>query len=211
MSNEDNGNAALSAGPNDTKSTAPETWEKICAFVFGVIFVVVLLVTAFFVPYPTAFQELVFRIVLAGALAGIAAIIPGFLHVDIKGVIRAGGAIAVFVVIFWFNPASVLSKNPRPEHEGRLGNLLEHLNNTPENAVKLRLSDPVLLDFVTPEYAGRTWSDLFTSMCNDPRSRCLSCSTDSHGGQTVVTIDLRADGPGLENRGTATSPVYVCK
>ena len=48
--------------------------ERYLAFGFGVIFVVVLLVLAYRFPYPTPFQYTVFRIVLALAAGGVAAI-----------------------------------------------------------------------------------------------------------------------------------------
>jgi hypothetical protein len=50
--------------------------EKKLAYVFGVVFIVVLLVVALFIPNPTAFQYTVFRIVLAVAAAGVASMIP---------------------------------------------------------------------------------------------------------------------------------------
>ena len=54
-----------------------------------------------------------FRVVLALAAAGIAAIIPGLIVVNVSKVIRTGGAIAVFVLVYWFNPPKlVMSDNP---------------------------------------------------------------------------------------------------
>ena len=81
--------------------------EKVLAFVFGVVFVVVLLAVAFFVPNPTAFQYTVFRIVLALAAAGVAAMIPGFLAVNISTWLRAGGALAIFVIVYFYAPAAL--------------------------------------------------------------------------------------------------------
>ena len=81
--------------------------EKVLAFVFGVVFVVVLLAVAFFVPNPTAFQYTVFRIVLALAAAGVAAMIPGFLQVNISTWLRAGGALAIFVIVYFYAPAAL--------------------------------------------------------------------------------------------------------
>jgi hypothetical protein len=64
-------------------------------------------------PQPTPFQYTVFRIVLALAGAGIAALIPGFIEVAIelayKNVIRAGGALGVFIVLYFFSPASLVA------------------------------------------------------------------------------------------------------
>jgi hypothetical protein len=94
--------------------------QRNLAFIFGVGFVVVLLVLAPFFPRPSPFQYLVFRIVLALAAAGVAAMLPGFLHAQVHGAVKAGGALAVFVVVYYFNPASLVTSDPmsppvRPE------------------------------------------------------------------------------------------------
>lgn len=83
--------------------------QQVAAYAFGVVFVVAMLAIALFVPQPTSFQYLVFRIVLSLATAGVAAMIPGFVQVDIPGIARAGGALAVFVVVFFYNPAALVS------------------------------------------------------------------------------------------------------
>jgi hypothetical protein len=85
--------------------------QVIVAFVFGVVFVVALIVLSISFPNPTAFQYNVFRIVLSLAAAGFAAMIPGFINIEIsataKMLVRAGGAMAVFVIVFFFNPAQL--------------------------------------------------------------------------------------------------------
>lgn len=88
-----------------------KTWEKIVAVVFGIIFICVLLAIAIFIPRPTEFQIFVFRVVLALAAAGMGAVIPGLIHVQAGPFVRAGGAIALFVVVFWFNPPRLLASN----------------------------------------------------------------------------------------------------
>lgn len=98
-------------------NTGPATWEKIAAFAFGVIFVAVLLGVAFAAPNPTDFQLFVFRIVLALAAAGVAAVIPGFLHIESKTAlyaVRAGGALGVFLLVFLVNPPALLHKEKVP-------------------------------------------------------------------------------------------------
>jgi len=81
--------------------------EKKLAYIFGVVFVVVLLVIAVFIPSPSAFQYTVFRIVLALAAAGVAAMIPGFLQVQVSTWLRAGGALAIFVIVYFYAPAAL--------------------------------------------------------------------------------------------------------
>ena len=77
------------------------------AFAFGVVFVMVMLGIAIAIPYPTKFQLLVFRITLALAAGGICAMLPGFLSVTVPTYVRAGGSLAVFAIIFFFNPATL--------------------------------------------------------------------------------------------------------
>jgi hypothetical protein len=82
----------------------------IAVWVFGLIFISAVLLLAIRFPNPTAFQFLVFRVVMALAAGGVAAGIPGFfnLETDIPGLtIRAGGALAVFVLIYRLNPAKL--------------------------------------------------------------------------------------------------------
>jgi hypothetical protein len=93
----------------------PSTWEKVVAvavavFVFGLV--------AFLVVRNTAFADLnlvlLIRTVLSISAAILGATIPGFLHLDWKGkgfVIRAGGALALFVLTYAWSP-SVISATP---------------------------------------------------------------------------------------------------
>lgn len=81
-------------------------------FIFGVLFIATLIILAIFFPEPSPFQHLVFRIVLALAAAGIAASLPGLLEVKVAASIKAGGAIAVFIVIYFFSPAQLVTKPP---------------------------------------------------------------------------------------------------
>jgi len=93
--------------------------QQAAAYLFGVAFVVVMLVIAVLFPRPTVFQVFVFRVVLALAAAGVAAMIPGFLNVELGNAIRAGGAIAVFIVIYFLNPASLVADTePGPLPDG---------------------------------------------------------------------------------------------
>ncbi|MBY5637693.1 hypothetical protein HFO39_23475 [Rhizobium leguminosarum] len=82
-------------------------WEKVSIFVFGIIFFGVILALSVIFPDPTPYQYTVFRIILSLAAAGIAALVPGFIEVRYKTFIRAGGAIAVFVIVFFCSPAAI--------------------------------------------------------------------------------------------------------
>lgn len=68
-------------------------------------------------------QYFAFRVVLALAVAGVAAMIPGFLHVEVKQIIRATGAIAVFAIVYFFSPAELVIKPDRVPGAGSVATL----------------------------------------------------------------------------------------
>jgi len=84
-------------------------WERITAVVCAVsILVVVFILVLQKEPFADPNHVVLIRIVLSLAVAIIGAVIPGFLHVDLtlKGVtIRAFGALALFVITFFFTPS----------------------------------------------------------------------------------------------------------
>lgn len=86
--------------------------ERLAVYIFGIIFIIVILIIALIVPEPKPFPYLVFRTILALASAGVAAFIPGFLNINISNYIRAGGAIAVFVLVMYKNPAALMINKP---------------------------------------------------------------------------------------------------
>src|SRR3954469_11825995 len=83
------------------------TAQMALAFLFGLMFVSVLLVIAYATPNPTPFQEWVYRVVMALAAGGVGAMIPGLIEATIPGWVRAGAALACFVVVFWASPPSL--------------------------------------------------------------------------------------------------------
>lgn len=95
--------------------------QQLLAVAFGVTFVIVLLILAIQFPSPSAFQYLVFRVVLALASAGVAVMLPGSLELEMKGTIRAGGAVALFVAVYFANPAKLaLAVQDGPEASGSI-------------------------------------------------------------------------------------------
>lgn len=107
---------------SDNDPAVQSTWEKVAIFAFGVVFVTAILVLAVFFPAPTAFQYLVFRVVLALAAAGVAALIPGLLKVSVGSSVRAGGALAAFVIVYFFSPAALVANPPQKTQLSRLIN-----------------------------------------------------------------------------------------
>lgn len=93
------------------KTVKTEAWF---AFGFGIIALGFLFYVAIDVQSPSALLVTVSRVTLALACAGIAAVIPGFLQVELQpavaNVIRAGGALAVFVLVYFFSPAELISE-----------------------------------------------------------------------------------------------------
>lgn len=81
--------------------------EKIAAFLCGIIFIISILVISLFIPNPTNFQYTIFRIVLAGAMAGFVSFMPGFIELKIATWLRAGGALGAFAFVYYFAPAGL--------------------------------------------------------------------------------------------------------
>lgn len=84
--------------------------ERYLAFSSGVIFVATILLIAIYIPTPTRFQEQIFRIVLSVSAAGFVTFTPGFIEITISNWIRAGGALAVFLIVYFYNPASLIAQ-----------------------------------------------------------------------------------------------------
>lgn len=98
----------------DSKNTADsktvQAAPKISLWL-GASLMVAILLLIIFIPCPSATQYFVFRIIIALAAAGLAAIIPGVLNIHLTNGITAGGAIAIFAVVYFFDPASVVAAN----------------------------------------------------------------------------------------------------
>ncbi|HLA71854.1 MAG TPA: PAN domain-containing protein [Steroidobacteraceae bacterium] len=86
--------------------------ERLAIFIFGVVFIVTMLVLAVAFPQPTYWQYTVFRVVLALAAAGVAVMIPGSIEVTVSNWMKAGGAFAVFAAVFSASPAQLLTSKP---------------------------------------------------------------------------------------------------
>jgi len=98
--------------------------EKKAVFVFGVVFLIAILVLVVAIPYPTPIQLFAFRLTLALSAAGVGALLPGFLNIElplpVRGVIRAGGALALFASVWFFNPEEIGVRVKPPEEDASL-------------------------------------------------------------------------------------------
>ncbi|HWK95768.1 MAG TPA: DUF4019 domain-containing protein [Pseudolabrys sp.] len=118
--------------------------EKVSVFVFGVVFLSAILVLVVLIPTPTAPQFFAFRLTLALSAAGVGALLPGFLRLDIplpvRGGIRAGGALALFASVWFLNPAILdIEVQPPKEDAGILINQFLNLTDAKDHAAAYAL------------------------------------------------------------------------
>ena len=97
---------------NEAQEFMGKTAQTIISISFGVAFIILLIILSIRFPEPTRFQYQVFRTVLALAGAGAAAAFPGFIEVKFGKWLRAGGALAVFAVLYFVNPAKLAGIDP---------------------------------------------------------------------------------------------------
>jgi len=90
----------------------PSDKMKWAAWIAGLVFVALVAVLVFAIPNPNAVQEFVIRALMSLAGAAFAAFVPGFLLAQYSRVgektrlgVQSGGAIAVFVLLMFVNPA----------------------------------------------------------------------------------------------------------
>lgn len=104
-------------------------WERVTATVCAVgILIVVVIIILRDRPFADPNQVVLVRTILSLAVAIIGAVIPGFLNVDFNGrgiAIRSGGALALFVLTFFFTPKvlpiSVSEQTQRAAQEAASG------------------------------------------------------------------------------------------
>jgi hypothetical protein len=103
--------SALAGGQN-----AERRLTIILAFAFGCVFVAVVLALAFMGGSLDDRRFEILRIVLALAGGGVGGLIPGFLDLNMKAgtkwALRAGGGLAVFVVLYFWSPAHWVAPQP---------------------------------------------------------------------------------------------------
>jgi hypothetical protein len=97
---------------NEAREFMSKKAQMIISISFGVSFIILLIVLSIRFPEPTKFQYQVFRTVLALAGAGAAAAFDGFIEVKFGKWLRAGGALAVFAVLYFVNPAQLAAADP---------------------------------------------------------------------------------------------------
>lgn len=84
--------------------------QMVLAFIFGVIFVSVILYLSVTHTALDPFTRMVFLVVLSLAAGGVGAVLPGFIVAgDPNKLVRAGGAVAVFLVVLYFGSKFITS------------------------------------------------------------------------------------------------------
>lgn len=107
--------------------------NALLAFVFGVVFLIAMLTFAVFVPNPSGLAQWVFVVTTSLAGAGVGAMIPGILKISLPYA-RAGGALAVFLLIFFNKPTLVETVGKFvPPNESPLPAVTEYLSNVDSN------------------------------------------------------------------------------
>ncbi|GEM_PF-4594536 len=77
--------------------------QMVLAFTFGVSFVSIILYISIFKPDLDPFARMVILVVLSLAAGGVGAVLPGFIIAEAPSkIVRAGGALAVFLVVLYF-------------------------------------------------------------------------------------------------------------
>lgn len=101
------GTATPTPTPPAPPTTGPDTGRlpSKMPFWFSVGAFAVLLAISLFVPGWAQQNNALSKTLLALAAAGVAATLPGFLNLEFNNFLKAGGALAVFVLVFLINPA----------------------------------------------------------------------------------------------------------
>ncbi|WP_194977014.1 hypothetical protein [Aquiflexum lacus] len=80
---------------------------QVVSLSFGLLFLIAVIFLVEINPCATNIQVSTYRTILAIAVAGVAAVIPGFFKFRYKGIVSASGAIGVFAFVYSLNPAFV--------------------------------------------------------------------------------------------------------
>ena len=159
-------------------------WELKAIFAFGVIFVMVMILVAIYLPQPTTFQQTIFRTVLSLAAAGVGALVPGFLIIRYKNFLRAGGALAVFAIVFFFNPTSlVIDKSPHPTDPFKITVIFEQSGEIVKNSYDFPISD------IKQKKSGADFLKLLKQLPNIPESSIQSSTVFRTSDEVTITAD----------------------
>lgn len=181
------------------------TIDRLLAFVFGLIFVSVMLVLAVKYPEPSVRTWFIFKVVLALVAGGIGAMIPGSLEVNFKWA-KAVGASAFFLIVLVFPVETAVAKFPEPPSMDKAIELSKDLF--------LALEDNTLYDKMSPYsrklYSRKAW-DLSFSNAVAPLGKAISRSYMGSNQARVLWQTPQGDYLTLNFRTTfqnSTKPIF---
>lgn len=141
--------------------------ERAIAFACGIAFIITIIILAIQFPSPSPFQQFVFRTVLAAAAAGFVGFLPGWIEINVNNVLRAGGAIAVFVFVYFFSPEIFTSRALPNGNETQVENAIRYrhvFGNRPHGEIIPPLHGADLeVGFLRDVSSGQTIESLFES------------------------------------------------
>lgn len=126
--------------------------KALIAFVFGAIFIITILAFATLVKDPSSTAIWTYRVILALAAGGVAAILPGFIDVKYKSFVQAGGAIGVFVL--------VLMAFPTPSAGPEKPAATEKAAEAPAQAASPAASQAIVWPTEDPDFVARKYVEL---------------------------------------------------
>lgn len=74
----------------------------------GCVLVIASFICAMIIDDPSQFKIFIIRSTFAVGCAALASFIPGWVKVNINGFVKAGGAIAIILIFYFFNPPAML-------------------------------------------------------------------------------------------------------
>jgi hypothetical protein len=104
-------NVQIPPQTNTPPTYSESTLKIIFATIIGIIFIIVMLLIAWFIEEPSSFQYGIFHVVLALAAAAFAAILPGAISANLPWGISAVGSLAVFIIIYFKSPAALVTQS----------------------------------------------------------------------------------------------------
>ena len=163
-------------------------WELKAIFAFGVAFMVVIVIIAITLPRPTEFQQLIFRVVFALAAAGVGALVPGFLTLKYKNILRAGGGLAVFAIVYFFNPATLVIYDPPvnkilPTDQFKITFIFKQQGKLVANTYDFPVSD------IRKNNAGAAFLKLLEKLPNLPKGSLENSAVFRTSDEGIVTKD----------------------
>jgi hypothetical protein len=100
---------AQSTPPQQSEPERPaQAWKLILSFAFAVCALAILILLAKLDPNPSQTNWYIYLTLLALAAAGVVALLPGAITFNVPGSLKAGGALAVFALVFYFGSSKAV-------------------------------------------------------------------------------------------------------